>query len=137
MKKTIMVVLAPILLMGLHRAALASEWSTSYGAMSLPDVASGAVRAPYADDNGRVIGHFLIPKCSDCGPVLSGVWVEDDSAETCSEEKDGSSHWGKVSFKFDPAYTSFTGTWSYCDKSPVYDWSGKIGSSRLIRKRSK
>lgn len=117
--------------------AVAGQWSTSYGALTLPDQPSGNVRAPYTDDSGRVIGRFLQPKCMGCGVVLTGIWVEAGSAKTCPTKEDGSSHWGTVQFEFNPEFTSFTGRWGYCDEPFGHDWSGRLGATRILRHTSK
>jgi hypothetical protein len=118
--------------------ASAADWTTSYGLMTLPDTAAaGPVRAPYTDDDGRVIGRFVAPKCIDCGAVLEGVWVETDSGRRCDTVQDGSEHWGRVTFEFDPAYTSFSGSWDYCGAGSGSSWRGEIGVTRLAPQASK
>jgi len=107
---------------------LAGEWGTSYGTMTLPDEpAAGPVRAPYSQDEGRVIGDLLQPKCMDCGWLLEGYWVERGSAQECSSSVDGSRHWGRVAFEFSPAYDAFIGTWDYCGAGETRAWKGQVG----------
>ncbi|HUS96992.1 MAG TPA: hypothetical protein VMX97_09660 [Hyphomicrobiaceae bacterium] len=118
--------------------AMAGQWSTSYGSMTLPDAATSTeLRAPYADDNGRIIGRMLQPKCPNCGVIVTGVWVETGSAKTCDSIKDGSRHWGNVDFKFNPEYTAFQGTWDYCGQGGKKSWTGKFGKGGVRRRGNK
>ena len=72
----------------------------------------------YATDNGRLT--FDID-----GRTLTGFWIEDGSARTCDSARDGSEHWGPIVFTFDEGYTSFAGSWGYCDGDADQGrWSG-------------
>jgi hypothetical protein len=123
---------------GMAAPALAGGWSTTYGDMSLPDQPqSGALRAPYTDDNGRIVGEMRIPKCIGCGPVVTGIWVENASGQRCDTARDGSNYWGGVEFEFNGDYTSFTGHWNYCGSGGGSPWKGRIGGSRLPQAPSK
>ncbi len=118
--------------------ASAAQWSTTYGTMTLPTLPRpGAVRAPYTDDNGRIIGQMAIPKCFGCGPELNGVWVENSSSHKCDSTRDGSFYWGNVELRFNGTYTSFSGHWDYCGSGGTRAWTGKIGSSRMPQESSK
>lgn len=110
----------------------AAEWSTSYGTMILPDSPeSGAIRLTYGTDEGRIIGTLLRPKCTDCGFMLEGLWVEAGSDQDCTTAEDGSIYWGNVTLEFNPAFTSFEGNWDYCGGGRTYSWSGEAGTLRL------
>lgn len=116
-------------------AGHAANWSTNYGTMSLPEAPrSGPVRAPYSEDNGRIVGTMWIPKCPGCGPLIEGVWIENSSGETCSTKQEGSAHWGKVTLTFAGPYSSFTGTWDYCGSGATRSWTGKLGTFRMMLK---
>jgi len=109
----------------------AGDWGTTYGTMALPDTPkAGSVRAPYSSDSGRLIGHMKLPKCLDCGVVLSGVWVEGSSAKRCDSAEDGSFYWGSADLEFNADYTSFAGSWNYCGAGAGRSWSGKLGVSK-------
>lgn len=124
-------IIALALLAGLTGAASAAEWTTTYGTMQLPDAPRyGAVRAPYASDEGRIVGTMQIPKCLGCGPEIVGVWVERGSARTCESPRDGSLHWGNVTLTFNPEYTAFEGAWDYCGDGATNGWRGTLGASR-------
>lgn len=123
--------LVSLMALGWSGAALAGEWGTNCGTLSLPDDPVGAsIHAPYSMDNGRIIGRMNKPKCPDCGVTIDGVWVEDGSAKTCESSKDGSAHWGGVHLEFNADYTSFKGSWNYCGQGAGSPWTGKLGVSK-------
>lgn len=115
---------------GLATAAGAGEWSTSYNTMTLPDQ-PGDLRifAPYDYDSGRIIGQM---RMTASGPVITGSWVEAGSGVTCNTAVDGSNHWGAVTLRFNPEYTSFTGSWDYCGESGGGNWVGEIGAGKVL-----
>jgi hypothetical protein len=89
------------------------QWSTTYGDMALAD-GSGT----YSSDNGRLAFEVT-------GRTLDGFWIEDGSARECESAKSGSQHWGRIVVDFDAAYTSFSGSWGYCDDEPDQgSWTG-------------
>ncbi len=94
-----------------------ASWSTSYGVMSFPHPVAGPIRATYGTDEGRIIGEAQ-------GTVLSGYWVEKSSSRRCDRPIDGSYHWGRIEYQFDPGFATFTGKWGYCDAPPLQGWSG-------------
>ncbi len=94
-----------------------ASWSTSYGVMIFPDPVAGPIRATYGTDEGRIIGEAQ-------GTELSGYWVERSSGRRCDRPVDGSYHWGRMEYHFDPGFTTFTGKWGYCDAPPLQGWSG-------------
>ncbi len=98
-------------------ADIAGVWSSSEGAITFPGGAGEEIRAPYAQDDGRIIGVLR-------GRVLSGIWVESSSASECGDQRDGSHAWGRLRFEFDESLASFEGAWSYCDVEPHLGWSG-------------
>ena len=110
--------------------AVAGQWGTSYGNMTLPDhPANVAVYASYTDDGGRIIGHMSLAK-GEASAIISGVWVENNSDQACDSLKDGSAHWGNVNLVFDESYTHFSGTWNYCGSGSGHSWNGQVGESR-------
>jgi hypothetical protein len=109
--------------------AHAESWGTSFGDMELPDSPrAGPLRAPYSSDQGRIIGRMDIPKCMGCGPVVTGVWVEQGSSKKCESPQDGSHYWGNVELEFTGPYDSFTGKWDYCGDGSNRSWTGKLGA---------
>ncbi len=131
-------ILATAFVLTLAMPAAAGQWSTSYGAMSLPDQPhGGAIRAPYNDDDGRIIGEMQIPKCIGCGPIVTGIWVETSSGQRCDTARDGSNYWGGVKLEFNGDYTAFTGSWNYCGSGGGSAWKGQQGATRLPQAPSK
>jgi len=57
--------------------------------------------------------------------LLTGHWVEAESAEDCQSTKHGSTSWGRLVFMFSSNVTSWIGTWNYCDKEPDISWNGQ------------
>ncbi|MDH3671174.1 MAG: toll/interleukin-1 receptor domain-containing protein [Gammaproteobacteria bacterium] len=92
------------------------KWDTTEGTMRIVST-SGKV-ATYDKDNGRIVGKIQ-------GQSLTGYWVEDGSDEACSSQKDGSKYWGRLKLNFDENFTTFEGTWGYCDKESSRSWTGK------------
>lgn len=108
--------------------ACAGQWGTTCGTMSLPDEpADTAIHSAYSVDQGRVIGQMRV---SGGKAVISGIWVEADSGKTCDSEEDGSLHWGRVTLRFNADYTSFSGSWTYCDGNSGGSWNGTLGASK-------
>jgi hypothetical protein len=73
----------------------------------------------YEEDNGEVLGSLE----AGSGNVLVGYWIEDQSASSCDEPKNGRDHWGRFRLVF--TGDSFTGDWGYCDGELVSGWNGK------------
>lgn len=61
------------------------------------------------------------------GRRLEGTWVASESgARPCAEARDGSHHWGRIQFDFDPGFTHFAGRWRYCDEARWQgSWTGR------------
>lgn len=92
-------------------------WSTTEGDMTIWTFRDGTFRASYDQDSGRILGEIN-------GGVLHGHWIENDSNQRCGEPMEGSFHWGKLRFVFDPQQDSFEGSWGYCDETPASAWTG-------------
>lgn len=93
-------------------------WETTEGMMEMRREGD-RVAATY--DKGKIVGQFT----SDT--VFEGHWVQEHSDQTCSEQREGTDHWGAIRFTFDsPARDTFTGAWSYCEAEPTSTgWDGK------------
>lgn len=96
---------------------IAGVWNTTYGDMTFPNVSSGNLRAPYTGEKGTIIGNLSSSK-------LTGHWVEDASARKCTSQMEGSFYWGKMTFTFNSGFTTFNGTWGYCEEAPARSWTG-------------
>ena len=85
------------------------------GSMTIID----ETKATYTHRNGRIIFYAI-----DDQGKWEGHWVEDSGPLTCSDKKDGSSHWGVAIFQFNDAYNSFRGKWGNCGEGPQSFWDG-------------
>jgi hypothetical protein len=105
--------------------SIAGVWQTSEGSMELTQKGS-EVSGPYAQDGGRVFGTLG-------DNVLQGIWVERDSNVTCDQPRDGSLHWGSITFTFNADVTAFSGAWEYCDGTSGASWTGQlVESSKML-----
>ena len=97
-------------------------WDTTYGDMTLTPLADGRARATYKGEDGELDGRMS-------GLTYTGYWTEPSSARACSSSRNGTVYWGRFSYTFDPALTTFDGGWSYCDNAPSTegDWTGVKG----------
>lgn len=98
--------------------AVSGTWSTTYGTMRLEQSGS-SVTGSYDTQDGTLIDATLV------GNVLTSVWVEPDSLESCATLVEGYDHWGKLEFVFNEEFTRFEGRWEYCDTEPLdRNWDG-------------
>jgi len=98
-------------------ASVAGTWSTSEGTWTASSDGDGVVGGSYSQDGGRISARMD-------GLTLTGNWIERDSNQRCATALGGSHHWGRIAFTFDPAMTSFTGVYGYCDAAPTRPWTG-------------
>lgn len=99
-------------------ASIAGIWQTSGGRMELTQNDT-EINGPYDQDDGRIFGTLT-------GNVLQGIWVEHGSNVTCAEPRDGSLHWGPITFAFNGDFTAFSGRWEYCDGTGGNAWTGQL-----------
>jgi hypothetical protein len=96
------------------------EWQTTWNNRKVKLAIIDDTRVEYAHRNGRIIFYSI-----DKRGKWEGYWVEDRGISGCgSFLKDGSSHWGKVTFQFNEDYTSFRGEWDYCGIGFKTPWHG-------------
>ncbi|MFZ1679593.1 MAG: hypothetical protein WAT70_01130 [Rhizobiaceae bacterium] len=128
--KTVLALATALALMNVA-SVQAGQWGTSEGTMTLPDEPmTGAIRAPYTQDDGRIVGRMNKLKTGDYSVGISGVWIESQSAKACATKKEGSPYWGNVTLQFNAAYDAFTGRWDYCGEGGGGSWTGKLGASK-------
>ncbi len=105
-----------------------TSWDSSEGAMGLLDASGGKYIGFYnQEDHGRLL---LQRKGDD----MTGYWVENSSHQQCASERDGSRYWGRIKWKFDRGFNTFSGTWSYCDADPAAGngWHGKRNALKSV-----
>lgn len=90
-------------------------WETTYGNMQFYANGTGE----YTSDSGKL-------QFSLSGTTMTGIWIEPSSAQECESDRGGSNYWGKFEFIFDEEFTSFLGSWGYCEEAPIAEniWDG-------------
>ena len=63
------------------------------------------------------------------GESFDGFWAEHASNVACDSDREDSEghaqpHWGTLEIEFYDNFSTFCGTWSYCDQSESLDWKG-------------
>lgn len=107
--------------------APSGSWRSSEGTIHFPKQPSASIYARYSQDDGRLLVQWK-------GQILDGAWVEKSSAKRCDTAVDGSRHWGRVRFVFDPKFEQFTGQWSYCDAPLGSTWTGqRLKPCKVVR----
>lgn len=117
-------------------ANIARSQSDSVNAITVwtnPDGSKGTVRVTFFREpidgklgvypdyyNGRLVGKYT-------DDAFEGYWVQDRGSIRCQRNIDGSPYYGRVRFENKPGSDDeFIGKWSYCDRSPSYNWVGKV-----------
>lgn len=96
------------------------EWRTTWGTTNASLKIIDDTRVTYDYRNGRIFFYSI-----DEHGRWDGYWVEDKGGRGCGNVlKDGSKYWGRVSFRFNPEYTRFEGTWDYCGVGKKTHWEG-------------
>ena len=78
--------------------------SSGFGTIRFATGQDGAVVADYTSGKGRIDGRLN-------GTSLVGRWVQPTSNKRCAD----GTYWGGLQFEFSADFTSFSGTWAYCD----------------------
>ena len=68
--------------------------------------------------NGRILFYAI-----DDQRTWEGYWV-DEIAGSCAEKKDGSTYWGRLTIRFNEAYTEWKGVMDECGIGRKYPWDG-------------
>jgi len=75
-------------------------------------------KATYLYANGRIFFYAI-----DNPHKWEGYWVQ-DGADNCVNKKDGSNHWGAVTFQFNDTYTQWKGEYDQCGEGRKHSWDG-------------
>lgn len=110
---------------GIVRSALAQApsavasgiYKSTYGDITFTRRSDASVRGTYPTDSGRIIGTIS-------GNMLVGYWVEENAAQRCEQNRDGSPYWGRIRYQFTDDGRAFTGIWGYCKAEPHRGWNG-------------
>jgi hypothetical protein len=101
-------------------SALGNVYSTNdWGDLSVTEWEAESFRAGYTFERGKIEG---VRK----GNEIDGFWTQATSDRTCTTPRDGSYHYGRMTFTFNPALDSFEGRWGYCDETPYATWNGTL-----------
>ena len=100
-------------------AGFEGSWTSTYGDRLLLLREGSVVQGEYDYDNGRVNLDIVRDR------TLDGYWIEDDSRRTCDFARNGSEHWGRLVLVFSDDFTSYSGTWGYCEDEPGGSWVGE------------
>jgi len=94
--------------------ALEGAWSSSEGEIRFRQQGN-RVAGRYPNDNGEIVGSLH-------NDILSGYWIEDNSAQRCRTAKNGRYYWGRVELSF--SGNTFSGKYGHCDGPLKNPWGG-------------
>jgi hypothetical protein len=93
------------------------DWRSDFGAFHVTSTVSGFTATYDYATGGSISGSFD-------GHKVDGIWAHTLSQRSCSTEKLGTSHWGRIAITFADDGKSFAGRWGYCDDPPTEAWNG-------------
>lgn len=96
--------------------SIAGVWNSSEGVITFRQQGN-RVAGRYPNDNGEIVGSIN-------SSLLSGYWIEDNSAQRCATAKNGRYYWGKVELRF--SGSTFTGMYGHCDGPLKSPWGGEL-----------
>lgn len=97
--------------------AVGNIYDTDFNDMTVTRWDRGGFEAVYAYAAGRLVGRAN-------GSTVTGYWYQETSPIACPRRREGSSHYGRFSFRFNADRSGFTGQWSHCEDAPDRDWNG-------------
>lgn len=100
-------------------AGFEGSWTSTYGDRLLLLREGSVVQGEYDYDNGRVDFDIIGDR------TLDGYWIEDGSDRACDVARNGSDHWGRLVLVFSDDFSSYSGTWGYCEDEPGGSWVGE------------
>ncbi len=87
---------------------LRGSWTTEFGDTMIIEQ-DNPFKARFNLKDGRIVGELK-------DGTMNGLWIQSSSKSKCTEEREGSFYWGKISLVF--SGSTYTGTWGYCDQEP-------------------
>ena len=85
-----------------------NSWDTDFGRMHFTIAPDGSVSGEYPKYSGMIKGQVTKDG------LIEAIWVQPSSKQRCETEKEGSYHWGRVTWKVLEA-KYLRGGWAYCD----------------------
>lgn len=105
-----------------------ARYDSDFGPLALViSEANGEVTGEYPDYSGRVIGRY-----DDEANVIEATWIQAQSEVRCDRDRNGSHHWGRVSWELDAEH-DLSGRWAYCEQPLDHAWNARKISGRLFR----
>lgn len=97
--------------------AVGNVYDTDFNDMTVTRWDRDGFEAVYEYAGGRLVGRIN-------GSTVTGYWYQETSPVACDRRREGSSHYGRFSFRFSADRSGFTGQWSHCEDAPDRDWNG-------------
>ncbi len=105
---------------GAEVSALGNVYTTNdWGDLKITEWGETRFGADYSFERGRIEGVRQ-------GNEIDGYWSQATSDRACSLPRDGSYHYGRMTFTFNAALDAFEGRWGYCDETPYATWDGTL-----------
>lgn len=90
-----------------------------WGRLSLTRWEADVVEGSYTHENGRFVG-------TRRGNQVDGYWYQAQSGRACEQSRNGTYHYGRMTYRFSSDFAGFEGFWSYCDETPYQRWDGRL-----------
>ena len=90
-------------------------YSSGWGEITFSKGGGSDVAGLYEGGQSRMSGEMN-------GTTLIGTWHEPNAAVKCSD----GNYWGRLVLEFTGDFSSFSGTWGYCNNEPTRPFSGKL-----------
>ena len=101
-------------------ATLGNVYTTNdWGDLTVTEWEAASFRADYTFEKGKIEGVRR-------GNVIDGFWSQATSDRSCSYPRNGSYHYGRMTFTFNARLDAFEGRWGYCDETPYATWDGTL-----------
>ena len=96
--------------------AAIGSWDSTYGTLTIIQREDGKFIGSYSD-YGRINGRMS-------GDTFVGNFYHPEDSGACTDERQGSTNWGRFEFTFSDDGQSFTGRWSWCGRDLDRTWNG-------------
>lgn len=93
--------------------------TNDWGDLTVTEWEAGSFRADYTFENGKIEGIRR-------GNEIDGFWSQATSDRACRSPRNGSYHYGRMTFTFNARLDAFEGRWGYCDETPYATWDGTL-----------
>ncbi|MFD1378828.1 hypothetical protein [Fodinicurvata halophila] len=105
-----------------------ARYESDFGPLALViSEESGEVTGEYPNYSGRVVGRY-----DHDASVVEATWIQAQSEVRCDSDRNGSHHWGRVSWELDAGH-DLSGRWGYCEQPLDHAWNAQKLSGTLFR----